>query len=63
MKYFPFLKSTRFWAVVLIGLVVWFGSYGWIPEEVVAFVYTVAGGHVGIRSLDRAFENFSPKKK
>jgi hypothetical protein len=58
----PFLKSTRFWALVLIGLSIWFNQLGWIPAELQAFIYTVAGGHVGLRTIDRFSENINKKK-
>ena len=58
----PFLGSTRFYALVLMGLAIWGGALGWLPVELVDFVTLVAGGHVGLRSLDRFGENVGKKK-
>ena len=63
LKLFPFLLSTRFHALVLIGLAIWLGSLGWIPEELVAFIKLIGGGHIGIRSWDRASEYLGDKPK
>jgi len=57
LKLFPFLGSTRFWAVVLIALSILLSSYGLIPDELKNFVLTIAGGHIGIRSWDRGMES------
>ena len=59
---FPMLKSNRFWAMVLIALTIWFESYGWIPTELKAFILTVCGGHIGMRTIDRFSENVGKKK-
>jgi len=62
MGNFPFLKSNRFWALVLFGVAIWFGDLGWFPAELVAFIQTVTAGHIGIRSLDRLGESIGKKK-
>lgn len=59
LKIFPFIASTRFWAIVIVGLAMLLNSKGFIPEELYYFIWTVCSGHVGIRSLDRAFEQFA----
>jgi len=61
MANFPFLKSTRFWAVVIMALAIWGGSLGWLPADLVTFVEMVTAGHVGLRTVDRFSE--PPKKK
>jgi len=53
---FSFLKSNRFQALVIIAVVMYFGSNGYVPEDVVLLVQTVLGGHIAIKSLDRASE-------
>lgn len=53
---FPFIQSTRFWALVIMGLSILFYSYGWIPEELRNFITTICGGHIGIRTIDRLSE-------
>lgn len=62
MEKFPFLKSTRFWAIVVMSLAIWLGSYGWMPVELVEFIKLVTAGHVGIRTVDRFAENVGKKK-
>jgi len=62
LSLFPFLGSNRFWAMVLMGLAIWGGSLGWLPQDLVDFVMLVAGGHVGIKSLDRFSEQLGKKK-
>lgn len=60
-KYLPFLKSTRFYAAVLMALAIWFGNYGWLPVELVEFIKLVTGTHIGLRSLDRFSEKLGKK--
>jgi hypothetical protein len=61
MNNFPFLKSTRFWAVVALSLVMMLHSYGVLPAEVRDLLMTVLGGHVGLRTIDRFAENVGKK--
>lgn len=58
----PFLGSVRFYKIVVAALAIWFGGLGWIPQELVAFLVTVTGASVIVRTTDRAFENFNKKK-
>ena len=62
VKNFPFLRSTRFWAVVIFALAIWLGDAGVMPAELVAFLQTVTGGHVGLRTIDRFGETVGKKK-
>jgi len=57
----PFLASTRFWAIIVMALAIWGGALGWLPADLVSFVELVTAGHIGIRTTDRAFENFKKK--
>jgi hypothetical protein len=61
LAYFPFLKSTRFWAVVSIAFAYLLDDYNLISSQLSAFVLTVAGGHIGLRSLDRFAEKAGSK--
>jgi len=56
-----FLTSNRFWALVLLGLSIWFHSIGWIPVELASFIEVICGGHIGIKTLDRFSEKFGKK--
>ena len=60
---FPFLTSTRFWAVVLIAIAGYLQSAGftWDPNALGTALKIVAGGHIGIRTLDRASEKAGGK--
>jgi len=65
LKLFPFLGSTRFWAIVVLALAMLLKSWNLLPAELMDFLMVVCGSHVGIRSLDRAMEYMGtvPKKK
>lgn len=62
LKQFPFLLSTRFWALVLIGVSLILQDYGVVSKTYMDFVFTVAGGHIGLRTIDRFGESFVAKK-
>ena len=51
-----FLKSNRFWALVVLAVVMWFNSQGFIAEGLFDAFIVVLGGHIGLRTLDRATE-------
>lgn len=61
LETFPFLKSTRFWAVVTIAASMWLVDLGWMPETPANFIYTIAGGHIGLRTIDKVSENIGKK--
>ena len=56
-KALPFLKSTRFWSLVLLGATIWLKEEGLIQPEFMNFIKLVTVGHIGIRSIDRFAEN------
>lgn len=61
MDKLKFLESTRFWAVVVIALAMLLKDYSLISQELFNFVATVAGGHIGIRTIDRGTEKIGSK--
>lgn len=50
---FEFLKSTRFWALVVGALCLYLYTKGWIGQPEVVLIETILGGFVGIRTVDR----------
>ena len=54
-----FLKSNRFWIMVAGAVAVYLQSKGYIGEEEMKLLVTISGGFIGVRSLDRAFEQFN----
>lgn len=61
MTKLKFLESTRFWAVVVIAVAMLLKDYSLISAELFNFIATVAGGHIGIRTLDRGAEKIGSK--
>lgn len=59
METFPFLKSTRFWSVIVIATAITLQAHGYIPKELVEFLQLVLGSHIVIRTVDR----FAEQKK
>lgn len=53
MNEFAFLKSTRFWAIVIIAVVGYAESRGWIGEAEKIVIWTIAGGFGIVRTVDR----------
>lgn len=58
---FSFIYSTRFQAVVVIGITIFAFDQGWITEELRNFLFLVLGGHTGIRTIDRFGEKIGGK--
>lgn len=56
---FQFLKSNRFWALVLVGVVMALKSWGLVDEGVAGALMTVLLGFVGVRTIDRVGEKFN----
>lgn len=50
---FEFIKSTRFWAVVIGAVAVYFHQEGIITEPLMQLILTICGGHVTIRTVDK----------
>ena len=61
MKMPDFLKSNRFWALVLLAVSFYLDKYGFTLDShgVAVLLEMVAGGHVGLRTVDRFAEKFS----
>jgi len=51
-----FLKSNRFWALILLALVIVLKEYSWISLELASALEVVFGGFIGIRTIDRGVE-------
>lgn len=58
---FEFLHSPRFWAVVFGAVIVYLQAKGWLGELERNLIVTIAGGFVGIRTIDRLGEKIGPK--
>lgn len=52
----PFLGSTRFWAIVMVGISMWLHDANLISRNLSDFVFIVCSGHIGIRTIDRFAE-------
>lgn len=61
MAKLKFLESTRFWAVIVIALAMLLKDYSIISPELFNFLATIAGGHIGIRTIDRGTEKIGSK--
>jgi hypothetical protein len=53
---FLFLTSTRFWAIVIIAVVGYLESQGFIGEAERTLIWTIAGSFGIIRTVDRFSE-------
>lgn len=51
-----FLKSNRFWAMILGAVAVYLQAKGIFGEAEMILVATVTGIFVAVRTVDRAFE-------
>ena len=58
---FLFLKSTRFWVMVVGAVVLYLNNKGYIGMHETTLVETVAALFVGIRTLDRLGEKIGKK--
>lgn len=54
-----FLKSRRFWALVIIAILKVLNTEGILPEYLVSGLYTILWGFIGIRTVDRFAEKLS----
>lgn len=61
LKKFEFVKSVRFWKVVLSGVVLALGQNGYIDLESAKIISGILLGSVTIRTIDRAFEHLGKK--
>ena len=58
---FDFIHSNRFWSVVVIAVVTYLHTKGLVGMSEMLLVNTILGGHVGLRTVDRAFEKAGSK--
>ena len=58
---FNFLKSVRFWKLVLVGFAFALYEVGGISQALLALIETVLIGSVAIRTVDRFGEKVSGK--
>lgn len=53
---FDFLKSNRFWAIVIGAVALYAQTKGWIGEPEMILIGTIMAGHVAVRTVDRFAE-------
>ena len=53
---FDFLKSRRFWALVVIAIIGVLQSEAIISSEIATAIITLLGGFIGIRTIDKFSE-------
>jgi hypothetical protein len=63
MKNIEFLKSLRFWSIVLIALVGYAEAKGYIGESERTLIWTIAGGFGIVRTVDRVSDKVLEGKK
>ncbi len=51
-----FLKSTRFWALVIGAVSLYAQMKGWIGDAEMRLIATLAAGFITVRTVDRAAE-------
>lgn len=56
MKKLEFLKSRRFWGLIIIAILGVFENEGIIAQDIVSAIVLIIGGFIGIRTLDRFSE-------
>ena len=56
LKYLPFLRSTRFWTVVVIALAMLLNEHKILSDDITGFILTIGFSHIGIRTIDKATE-------
>ncbi len=53
---FSFIRSTRFWAIVIGALSIYLQSKGFIGDPEMILIATITGGFTVVRTIDRAAE-------
>lgn len=56
-----FLKSNRFWALVIGAFVIYLKTKGYIGEAEMILIETILGGHIAIRTIDRSVDNLGSR--
>jgi len=54
-----FLKSRRFWSLVVIAVLGVLQTEGILPDEIVKALVIILSGFIGIRTIDRFSESVS----
>lgn len=57
-----FLKSRRFWALVVIAIVKVLETEGIISSVIASGIYTILAGFIGIRTIDKFSEAIAKRK-
>jgi len=52
-----FVLATRFWAMVILAIGVYLQNKGFIGQPEAILIATIAGGFIGIKTLDRLGDN------
>lgn len=58
MDKFNFLKSRKFYAIIIFGLASWLLQDGYITEGLAAFMQTISGLFVGVNISNKVIEAF-----
>lgn len=53
MSKFSFLKSTRFWGLIIIAVIKVLESELILSSEIANSIYVIIGGFIGIRTIDK----------
>lgn len=48
-----FLKSNRFWVMIVGAIVIYIKTRGWLGDAEFALIETVLGGFIAVRTVDR----------
>lgn len=59
--WYAFLRSTRFWIMILGSLSVYGESKGWIGEPERNLISTISAVFITVKTLDRSAEKLSVK--
>jgi len=59
---FTFLKSNRFWSLVILAVVWLLGQEGVIGADIAQAIEVILGGHIAIRTVDRFSEEVGDKE-
>lgn len=52
-EHFGFIRSSRFWALVMLALSVALNSYGVMPQETMNALITLLGGYIAVGTIDK----------
>ena len=56
-----FLKSNRFWLLVVGAVALYLQQKGFVGEAELALIVTISGGFISIRTVDRFGEQLNKK--